>query len=55
MLGETGFSHKTDTGWYGAGVYFSEYPSYSMSYISGASKLMLCQVLPGKVRDIFVV
>ena len=36
-------------GYYGRGVYFSEYPSYSMNYIRGASKLLLCQVLPGKV------
>ncbi|XP_070211703.1 uncharacterized protein [Littorina saxatilis] len=49
--GESGFHHKTDTGWYGAGVYFSEYPSYSMSYISGSTKLLLCQVLPGKVYN----
>jgi len=34
---------------YGRGVYFSEYPSYSVTYIRGASKLLLCQVLPGKV------
>ena len=34
---------------YGRGVYFSEYPSYSMTYIRGASTLLLCQVLPGKV------
>ncbi|XP_071157641.1 uncharacterized protein [Mytilus edulis] len=47
--GEKGFTHRTDTGWYGKGVYFSEYPSYSMGYISGASQLLLCQVLPGKV------
>lgn len=47
--GESGHKHRTDTGWYGKGVYFSEYPSYSMGYISGSSKLLLCQVLPGKV------
>ncbi|XP_021350786.1 uncharacterized protein LOC110448723 isoform X2 [Mizuhopecten yessoensis] len=47
--GDTGFTHKTDTGYYGKGVYFSEFPSYSMSYIHGATKLLLCQVLPGKV------
>lgn len=34
---------------YGRGVYFSEYPSYSMTFIRGASRLLLCQVLPGKV------
>lgn len=37
------------TGFYGRGVYFSEYPSYSVSYIRGASRLLLCQVLPGNV------
>ncbi|XP_067650642.1 uncharacterized protein [Haliotis asinina] len=47
--GTAGFSHRTDTGWYGKGVYFSEYPSYSMGYIQGSTKLLLCQVLPGKV------
>ncbi|XP_064613659.1 uncharacterized protein LOC135477473 [Liolophura sinensis] len=47
--GEKGFKHKTDTGWYGKGVYFSEYPGYSMGYIQGATSLLLCQVLPGKV------
>lgn len=47
--GEENFEHATDTGYYGRGVYFSEYPSYSMTYIRGASKLLLCQVLPGKV------
>ena len=44
-----GHKHRTDTGWYGKGVYFSEYPSYSMGYIQGATKLLLSQVLPGKV------
>ncbi|XP_005100639.1 uncharacterized protein LOC101862421 [Aplysia californica] len=47
--GEQKFKQRTDNGWYGAGVYFSEYPSYSMGYVHGASKLMLCQVLPGKI------
>ena len=36
-------------GWYGSGVYFSEFPSYSMAYIRDGIKLLLCQVLPGKV------
>ncbi|KAL5007522.1 hypothetical protein ScPMuIL_016328 [Solemya velum] len=49
--GETGFKHKTDTGWYGKGVYFSEFPGYSMGYIAGSTKLLLCQVLPGKVYE----
>lgn len=47
--GEKGFKHATDTGWYGKGVYFSEFPDYCMGYIKGADKLLLCQVLPGKV------
>ncbi|XP_066302677.1 uncharacterized protein [Branchiostoma lanceolatum] len=47
--GESGFKHATDTGWYGKGVYFSEYPSYSMPYIKGGNRILLCQVLPGKV------
>ncbi|KAL8622378.1 hypothetical protein ACOMHN_041706 [Nucella lapillus] len=46
--GEDGFTHRCDSGYYGAGVYFSEYPAYSMGYISGGQKLLLCQVLPGK-------
>lgn len=46
-----GHKHRTDTGWYGKGVYFSEYPSYSMGYIQGATKLLLSQVLPGKVYN----
>ncbi|KAH9487761.1 hypothetical protein Btru_069049 [Bulinus truncatus] len=46
--GDRGFHHKTDSGWYGAGVYFSEFTKYSMNYISGCSQLMLCQILPGK-------
>ncbi|XP_031567243.1 uncharacterized protein LOC116302161 [Actinia tenebrosa] len=48
LPGDANFEHATDSGNYGRGVYFSEYPSYSMTYIKGASKLLLCQVLPGK-------
>ncbi|CAF2070307.1 unnamed protein product [Rotaria magnacalcarata] len=47
--GQDGFQHATDTGYYGRGTYFSEYPNYSMSYIKGSTKLMLCQILQGKV------
>lgn len=43
------FLNVLSLGYYGRGVYFSEYPSYSMTYIRGASKLLLCQVLPGNV------
>ncbi|XP_059146071.1 uncharacterized protein LOC131933308 [Physella acuta] len=49
--GDKGFRHKTDAGWYGAGVYFSEFTYYCMGYIAGCSELMLCQVLPGKVYE----
>lgn len=49
--GEKGFKHKTDTGYFGAGVYFSEYPSYSMGYISGATKLLLSQVIQGRIFE----
>ncbi|CAF4475759.1 unnamed protein product, partial [Rotaria sp. Silwood2] len=47
--GQKGFQHATDTGYYGRGTYFSEYPGYSMGYIKGSTKLLLCQVLQGKV------
>src|SRR4051812_34065380 len=61
------FSHATDSGWYGRGIYFSEWPvyavtkddpftlhflllqRYSMDYIKGGTKLLLCQVLTGRV------
>lgn len=47
--GQQGFQHRTDTGYYGRGVYFSEYPKYSMSYIQGTQQLLMSQILPGKV------
>lgn len=37
----------TDAGFFGAGIYFSELPSISMSYAGGA-KFLLCQVLVGQ-------
>ncbi|KAK6168972.1 hypothetical protein SNE40_020113 [Patella caerulea] len=46
-LGDSGFK-QTHGSKYGNGVYFSEYPTYSMGYIQGATKLLLCQVLLGK-------
>lgn len=36
-----------DKGYYGAGIYFSEFPSVSMGY-GNIGKLLLCKVLPGK-------
>lgn len=44
-----GFTHSTDAGWYGRGVYFSEFPSYAMEYITSGTKLLLCQVVLGKI------
>eukprot|EP01133_Synstelium_polycarpum_P007375 gene7375-8594_t len=46
--GNNGVGHATDSGWYGKGIYFSEYPEYSIGYISDCSKLLLCKVLLGK-------
>jgi len=39
---------STDSGYYGAGIYFSEFPSLSMAYVRGCSKFLLCQVILGK-------
>jgi len=47
--GEKSFQHASDPGWYGKGVYFSEYPRYSMNYIKDSKRLLLCQILPGNV------
>ncbi|OPL33588.1 hypothetical protein AM593_08322, partial [Mytilus galloprovincialis] len=47
--GQQGFAHRHNNGYYGRGVYFSEFPGYSMGYISGATQLLLSQVLPGNV------
>ncbi|KAF2074720.1 hypothetical protein CYY_003952 [Polysphondylium violaceum] len=46
--GTNGVKNKTDSGWYGAGIYFSEYPEYSIGYISDCNKILLCKVLLGK-------
>lgn len=40
-------SSSGDSGWYGAGIYFSEFPDISFQYGS-MGKLLLCKVLPGK-------
>ena len=43
-------SSSGDRGFYGAGVYFSEFPNVSIAYgVTG--KLLLCRVLPGKSFD----
>ncbi|XP_067675632.1 protein mono-ADP-ribosyltransferase PARP14-like [Haliotis asinina] len=49
--GDAGFQMKSGNK-YGNGVYFSEYPDYSMRYIRGATKLLLCKVLLGKTYTI---
>eukprot|EP01114_Cavostelium_apophysatum_P021747 TRINITY_DN7671_c0_g1_i1.p1 TRINITY_DN7671_c0_g1~~TRINITY_DN7671_c0_g1_i1.p1 ORF type:complete len:605 (+),score=132.91 TRINITY_DN7671_c0_g1_i1:31-1845(+) len=35
-------------GVFGKGIYFSESPSYSMGYVGGGTRIMLCQVLIGR-------
>ncbi len=39
---------KTDMGWYGKGIYFSEHASLSIGYSSGNPHLLICMVLIGK-------
>lgn len=48
LPGDPGFQMKSGNK-YGSGIYFSEYPDYSMRYIRGSTKLLLCKVLLGKV------
>ena len=44
--------HRTgNEGYYGKGIYFSEFTHYSAGYVSGASKILLSKVLPGKVLE----
>jgi hypothetical protein len=40
-------SHTHNMGAYGKGIYFSEMPGYSMGYVRGCTKILLCQVLLG--------
>jgi len=40
-------SSSGDRGFYGEGIYFSEYASYSMAY-AGCNKILLCKVLIGR-------
>jgi len=40
---------STDKGFYGAGIYLSEFPGLSMAYVRKGSKFLLCKVLLGKV------
>ncbi|XP_046335597.2 protein mono-ADP-ribosyltransferase PARP14-like [Haliotis rufescens] len=51
MHGDPGFQMKSGNK-YGSGVYFSEYPDYSMQYIRGSTKLLLCKVMLGKTYTI---
>lgn len=43
-------SNTGDRGYYGAGIYFSEFPEVSIGYAK-IGKLLLCKVLPGKSHD----
>ncbi|XP_048239350.1 protein mono-ADP-ribosyltransferase PARP14-like [Haliotis rufescens] len=43
------FEENTDVGWYGNGIYFSEFPSYSSQYVEGEQMLLLCKVLQGRI------
>ena len=40
--------NKSSQGWFGPGVYFSEFPSYTFGY-GGENHLILSKVLPGKL------
>ena len=40
---------QTDSGWWGRGFYFSEYPATSLGY---GANMLLCRVLPGKTFDV---
>jgi len=42
---------QTDSGWWGRGFYFSEFPGTSLSY---GTNMLLCKVLPGKTYDVSV-
>ena len=42
-------SNTGDKGWYGAGIYFSEFPDVSLGY---GQSLLLCRVLPGKSYNV---
>ncbi|KAK5581268.1 hypothetical protein RB653_001299 [Dictyostelium firmibasis] len=46
--GSSGVKHATDSGWYGKGIYFSEFTDYSIGYIKDCTKILLCKVLLGK-------
>lgn len=37
-----------DNGYYGAGIYFSEYTNTALGYAGGGGALLLCKVLPGR-------
>lgn len=40
-----------DRGWYGAGIYFSEFPSEAKKYANGGKRLLLSRVLVGKAFE----
>jgi len=41
-------SHTGNRGAYGAGIYFSSFPYYSIGYSRGAHSLLMCYVFVGK-------
>jgi len=46
--GASGVKHKTDSGWYGRGIYLSPNPGLSLGYTQGG-KMLVCSVLMGKI------
>lgn len=44
-------NHTGNKGAYGAGFYFSDFPSTSMGY-GGNSNMLMCKLLPGTVTDV---
>jgi hypothetical protein len=44
-------AHTGNKGAYGAGIYFSDFPSTSMGY-GGATNMLMCRLLPGEVTDV---
>lgn len=53
LILKTGFllskvGSTTDAGYYGRGIYFSEFSSFSMGYSRGSNRLLICKLLQGK-------
>ena len=43
--------HTGDKGFFGAGIYFSDFPQTSMGY-GGNANMLMCKLLPGEVKDV---